>query len=278
MTIPAFRDAILETICNILGDTDTGLTGAEIARLLNQSGIDDVAPTDTKRHRLLNALASRQHQDGCGNRVGIFIQTAMDPARYVGDPERFAGLRAGLNQALAFAGLELGSEGKLRLSTTAATLDEAQQRAGRLDTELKRRGVHHEILRFCRAELVQDNCFHAVLEAAKSVGDRIRTMTNLGSDGANLVNEAFGLPMPILAFNSLQTETEKGEHRGYLNLLIGMFGAFRNPTAHAPKISWVMTEQDALDTLTFISLLHRKLDRAVPTSPVPVPMATNRSY
>jgi hypothetical protein len=43
------------------------------------------------------------------------------------------------------------------------------------------------------------------------------------------------------------------------------FGAFRNTTAHAPKIYWNVTEQDALDILTTISLIHRRLDSAVPT-------------
>jgi uncharacterized protein (TIGR02391 family) len=45
----------------------------------------------------------------------------------------------------------------------------------------------------------------------------------------------------------------------------GMFGAFRNVTAHAPKICWNVTEQDALDLLTIASLVHRRLDSAVRT-------------
>lgn len=32
--------------------------------------------------------------------------------------------------------------------------------------------------------------------------------------------------------------------------------------AHDPKVEWDMTEQDALDILTMISLVHRKLDQA----------------
>jgi hypothetical protein len=36
--------------------------------------------------------------------------------------------------------------------------------------------------------------------------------------------------------------------------------AFRNPTAHEPKIYWPINEQDALDLLSLISLLHRRLD------------------
>ena len=48
--------------------------------------------------------------------------------------------------------------------------------------------------------------------------------------------------------------------KGFANLLIGLFGAVRNPLAHAPKTNWPMSEQDALDILTLVSLIHRKLD------------------
>ena len=37
---------------------------------------------------------------------------------------------------------------------------------------------------------------------------------------------------------------------------------FRNPTAHAPKVDWPISEQDALDILGIISYCHRRLDNA----------------
>ena len=133
---------------------------------------------------------------------------------------------------------------------------------------MRRRGVHHDVLAFCKAELIQHNYFHAVFEATKSVADKIRSMSGLTGDGAGLVDQALGLGqggMPLLAFNSLQTETERDEQKGLMNLIKGMFGAFRNVTAHAPKILWTVTEQDALDLLTIASLIHRRLDSAVRT-------------
>ena len=66
---------------------------------------------------------------------------------------------------------------------------------------------------------------------------------------------------PKLAINPLKTETEIGEQKGFMNLLIGLFGTFRNPTAHAEKIIWDIGEKDALDILSLASLVHRKLDR-----------------
>jgi uncharacterized protein (TIGR02391 family) len=64
---------------------------------------------------------------------------------------------------------------------------------------------------------------------------------------------------------SLRTKTEQDEQAGLMNLMVGMFGAFRNTTGHAPKVSWPVGEQDALDLLTLASFLHRRLDSAVRT-------------
>jgi uncharacterized protein (TIGR02391 family) len=83
-------------------------------------------------------------------------------------------------------------------------------------------------------------------------------------DGAALVDRVFSIENPVLAINSLQTETEKSEHKGFAALLKGCFAAVRNPLAHEPKILWE-GEDDAADYLSLISLLHRKLDSSVPT-------------
>ena len=83
--------------------------------------------------------------------------------------------------------------------------------------------------------------------------------------GADLVHAAFSLGndcQPLLAINPLVTDTDKGEQRGFANLLVGLFGVIRNPLAHNPRAEWEMNEQDALDVLTTASLVHRKLDRA----------------
>lgn len=38
-------------------------------------------------------------------------------------------------------------------------------------------------------------------------------------------------------------------------------------TAHAPKITWTISEPDALDLFTTVSLIHRRLDGATPIGP-----------
>ena len=163
--LESFEDQILQAICDVLGDTGTGLTGGEIARLLDDCGIEDPSPGMTKRFRLSEALSNRQRIDRCGNNVVAFIQAAMNPVRHVHDRESFEDRRSRLNEVISFAGLLLGDDGKLSRSAQVRTLSEAQERASRLRRQLEDRRVHPDVLRFCRSELIQDNYFHAVFEA-----------------------------------------------------------------------------------------------------------------
>ena len=51
-----------------------------------------------------------------------------------------------------------------------------------------------------------------------------------------------------------------------MNLFVGMFGTFGNVTAHGEKLTWDVSEQDALDLLTLVSMLHRRLDDSIRTA------------
>jgi uncharacterized protein (TIGR02391 family) len=261
--IPQIEVTNLQAICDIIGDTSEGLTGSEIGRLLAQCNINDPEPSITKRRRLFAALSGKQEKDRCANNVLNFIETVINPVRFVRNTAGFHSLRDQLNEVVAFCGLYIGENGKFRSVAPARTLPEAQARAGRLRSALLQRNVHHDVLRFCRAELLQDNYFHAVFEATKSVAQKIRDKTGLTGDGAEIVDRAFGLKGPMLAINTLRTETEQSEQTGFANLVKGMFGTFRNPTGHAPKITWRIEEQDALDLMSLVSYIHRRLDGAV---------------
>ena len=190
------------------------------------------------------------------------VAYAMKPERYARCPERFEPMRMNLNRAVAFAGLAVDASGELSAAERAWTLSDAERRAQELRQNLTARGVHPDVLRFCRAELVAEDYFHAVLEATKSIADKMRNRTGLDDDGAILVDRALGGDLPMLAVNAFHTESEKGEQRGFANLVKGVFGMFRNPTAHVPRIHWAMNESDAEDLLSLASLIHRRLDSA----------------
>jgi uncharacterized protein (TIGR02391 family) len=262
---PSLDDNTLGAICDILADTSTGLTGSELTTLLARKGIEDPEPTLTKRKRLFLALHRKQASDRCANNVLAFVQEAMAPVRYVQNRPLFEDRRKALNVALALAGYHLGEDGQLRPADKARTLSDAEARANMLSKHLVDRRVHPVVLQFCKGELLEDNYFHAVLEAAKSVSQRIRELTGLNVDGSELVDQAFGSNSPKLAINRLDTEAAKMAQRGFANLLRGVVGMFRNPTAHAPKIYWPIDEEEALDILTIISLVHKKLDKAART-------------
>jgi len=259
--LPKFKNSHLENIARSLVDA---LTHRELSTLLKECGIEE-QEGGPRWERLLSSLSARQERDGCGNNVGAVIQAILQPSRFAGRGEQHLTLLEGVNKFLAFDGLHVDETGHLRAVPRATTVSEADARASRLREELIQRRVHSDVLAFCRAELLQDNYFHAVLEATKSVAEKVRRRTGLGLDGAKLATAAFGSAQPRLALNSLQTETERSEQRGFENLLIGFFGTFRNPLAHAPKVTWPILEHDAFDLLTMASYLHRRIDAATIT-------------
>ena len=107
----------------------------------------------TKQHRLCNAFAREQNYRQERGRILGFIRKAMRPERFLRCSERFEPMRAKVNGALAFAGLAVDASGTLGPLAQATTLSEAQRRAQELRADLASRGVHLDVLRFCREEL-----------------------------------------------------------------------------------------------------------------------------
>ena len=129
MRLPIFDLGVLQSISDILGDTARGFSGSEIGRLLGECNIPDPLPSYTKRHRLFEALSAKQQSDGCGNNVAAFIHHAMNPVRHHNAREWFEDTRTKLNHALAFAGYQLGENGKLTQTPKAETHSQAAARA-----------------------------------------------------------------------------------------------------------------------------------------------------
>jgi uncharacterized protein (TIGR02391 family) len=259
--ILSFSDGQIESLAKLLGECGSG---SEISSVLAARGLEDKSGESTKWKRLRWVFLDSQQRYQCANRILDFIQAFLSPVRFVNQAEAFDANRQALNTILAFSGLEFGADGQCRACTTATTLDEAEARVQTIRSKFKGRQIHPEVLKYCRAELMQDNYFHAVFEASKGLAQRIREISGVQGDGAALVDRVFAIERPILAINTLQTETEKSEHKGFAQLLKGCFGAVRNPLAHEPKLLW-QGEEDAADYLSLISLLHRKLDAAVVT-------------
>lgn len=262
-TVPSFPGGQIEALAKLLGDCGSG---TDITRVLEDRGLVDGSGESTKWRRLYWVFQDSQEKYKCANHVIDFIQSFLIPVRFVGRSQEFETCRHELNAILAFSGLEYGADGIFYKRPAAHTLDEAEERLRTIQSKFRARRVHPEVLKYCRTELLQDNYFHAVFEATKGLAQRIRDMSGVQADGAKLVDKVFLGDHPILAINSLQTETEESEQKGFAELLKGCFGAIRNPLAHEPKILWD-GEDDAADYLSLISLLHRRLDNCLSTHP-----------
>ncbi len=199
--IAPFSSQHLEAACRVLADTVQGPTGTQIGRLLQEIQVAGSSPHMTKWKRLFNALASAQNQHQVGNYLIMYINRAMNPVSYASNPGTFAWRRDELNVVLAFSGFYVREDDKVGYADKANTLDEARARAGRLKAALESRAVHVEVLNYCRAELMDENYFHAVFESTKVVAERIRHLSGLSGDGADLVNKAFGGQQPVLVLN-----------------------------------------------------------------------------
>ena len=259
--VDSMPEAQIESLAKVLGECGSG---SDISRVLEDRGLADRSGESTKWRRLYRVFLDIQQRDKRANGILAFISSFLAPARFVGRQDEFEGHRADLNSILAFSGIEYGSDGQFRRRDPVQTIDEAERRANVIRAKFRGRRLHPEVRKYCEAEMMVEDYFHAVFEATKGLAQRIRNMSEVGYDGARLVDTVFSIEKPLLAMNTLQTETERSEHKGLALLLKGCFGAVRNPLAHEPRILW-KGEDDAADYLSLISLLHWKLDDCFPT-------------
>lgn len=261
--LPTLSNAQIMQICKVIGDTGSGLTGSEIGGLLAELRLPDPGGSMTKWRRLDCALVQRVNAAKSTNIVYSLISHCFEPARGLEQPERYRWMMSEVHRTLMLVGVEILDSGKFHLVKAATNLSEVERRTKELRNKLIGYGAHAEVLKCCRRELLTEDYYHAVHEAAKSLCKRVRTMSGLGLDGTRLFEKAFRLNDPYLALNALQTESERNQQNGLKELLNGVMHLVRNPTAHELRIHWDVNEEDAVDVLNLISYLHKLLDCCV---------------
>lgn len=261
--VPKIEEQVIEQAAKIIAEAGSG---NDITTIFTSIGLLDDSGESTKWRRIKSVLCSAQRKDGNATKFVLFIRKILDPVRFIDAHSKLAIIIEDINKVLIFAGLKYEENGVFKFIKQAESLSEAEKRASSIRQKLISHGVHTKVLEYCTAELVGDDAFHGVLEACKGLFAHIRKLTGLTSDGSQLIDDAFGEPKPLLALNSLRTQTERNEQKGLMLLLKGCTSAFRNPTAHEPRILWAGTDNDALDSLIFISMLHKKIDKCVRTN------------
>ena len=257
---PCFNRGQIEALSKVIGNY---MTGSEITKLMYQCGIRDTSGQSTKWRRLDYSFAERQNQDQSPNAILRFVNEAIQPVLYMNEKEKFENFRNDLNQVLLTSGLEVKSDGNIHFTTVATTIDEVKRRTRNLERLLRQRYVHGNVLKYCKEELLQENYFHSVFEAAKSLSDRVRELTSLTLDGSELFEKVFKVSNPYLAINQLATDSQQNQQKGLCKMLCGIHSMVRNVTAHEPRIKWIIDENEAVDILCTISFLHKQLDQCI---------------
>ena len=244
-------NAEMETLAKIVAEC---MTGSQMNGIFQECGVTDTSNESTKWKRIYDTFLSRQELDGSSNAFLNFIKKSLKPVRFInGENGNYEEILSLVNRPLMLLGLQMTNEGKL-------IRVEAARRTRSLVSELQKRHIHYDVIKCCKEEYLQENYFHAVFEAAKSLSEKVREKTGILDDGTSLFNTAFSVNNPRLAINSLQTSSERNIQNGLKEMLNGVTHMVRNVTAHELKIKWVVNEQEAIDILTTISFLHKQLD------------------
>lgn len=261
MLYPNLNSAEIEKISDIFGDTNDGLSGHEIRRILDVCSIPIDDSNSTKRYLLFNSLACKCNNDRDSSCVYKFIKEAFEISRWLDRNSLKEQLRVKINEVLSLKGIKITDTNEFEQISIARTVSEAKLRAAEFKTIFTNRKAHNEVIKCCKEEFFAEDYFHAVHEASKSLTDRISNETGVKLDGQNLIECVFSSNNPLMVLNNLQTKSEINEHNGLKYLLIGVNSLVRNVTAHEMRIKRDIDKDQAIDILHIISTLHKMLDK-----------------
>ncbi len=253
-----FSQPVLEQLAKAVASEN--VTGAQITRCLKDLHLSDTSKESTKWKRLCAVFKKYQQKSGSSAKTFAIIEHLMNPVNFLNKKESYYDQLAAINKVLRMQGYEIDKSGIISRAEKITSIDVVSERYDSLLLKLKQRGVHEDVLKYCTKELLEDNFFHAVLEAAKGLSDRVRNMSGVQKDGTELFNTVFSSKSPILQLNDLSTDSLRNQQNGLKEMLQGITHYVRNVNAHEPRISWIVEERDAISILETISFLHRMLD------------------
>ena len=123
--------------------------------------------------------------------------------------------------------------------------------------------VTSDLLRQSSRALFADGHYaRAVEEAFKCLNNAVKEKSgDTARDGAPLMRTVFSPNAPILKLNTLQSQSDRDEQQGYMDIFAGSMTGIRNPRAH--EHSLVDAAEVALELLVLANHLMRKLNQSV---------------
>ena len=119
--------------------------------------------------------------------------------------------------------------------------------------------VTFEGLARCTRPLFADGYYSlAVEKSCVYVENLVKQLSGLsGKYGADLMKKAFSVHNPLIKLNAGETDSDRDEQRGYMELFAGLMAAARNPRAHSHD--WVDPPEVALELITIANHLVRRI-------------------
>jgi uncharacterized protein (TIGR02391 family) len=163
-------------------------------------------------------------------------------------------------------------EASQRLVGRLKAHDEVIALLGGLDATpfLSAGSLHQLVWQAASAQWETDHRHDAVLAAAKAVNSLLQSkLGRRDLSEVKLIQEAFSEKEPEpgksrLRFpDVLDDQTRENMRLGVMSFGVGCFKAIRNPVGHLPNDEVELSEQEALERLTALSLLARWIDQAV---------------
>lgn len=263
-------NTVIENVSRILGEETSG---AKLTNMFFQLQFYDhdndrysaESKLSTKWRRINHCAIYECNKKDSAQPFFKIIEYIVRPQNYINEPSKWSELKRSINANLIFYGYELTDAGKIKETTEAHSFSDAQQRLNTLQTNLANLNIHPEILKFCNTELLEENYFHAILEASKAILNKIRLLSELDLDGNTLINQAFIVKHPIILIkgNNLMTDEDKSEYNGLKSLLNTIVYLYRNPKAHNPKLYDKTSLNDATTAFSMMSFACKKLDSCI---------------
>lgn len=119
------------------------------------------------------------------------------------------------------------------------------------------RAIHEKLPSKVRKLFDDSHYAEATFEAYKFLDKKISALSSIKESGYKLMMTALAENGSI-RLNSLQTETDKDEQRGYQFMLAGAMSAVRNPRGH--EFDHFDPAETCLDHLSLASLFIRRLE------------------
>lgn len=251
-----FSLSALEKISQIIGDR---YSGSQITTFFKKVGYPNIIHDGTTKWRFVNTnLEEIQRKDSKLAIVKI-IENLCNPEEFLGDAKRFQDITEIINEILSFYKLKVNNNGKVLYNENIEV--NLKDKNNEKNIMFDSRKFHSEITKHGKQLFLEGRHFHSVFECCKAFDKYVREKSQIETKhGSELMSSALSLK-GSLKLNTQQTETERNEQEGLMHLSMGLMKAVRNPESHEPELDWPLSIEDALDFLSLINVLYRKIDK-----------------